>query len=216
MNTTTDTFELSSRQTANSKDSFVTMITCEPLTKIKFAPYGSIISPDEEIGSSNDNGNNANQGTAMKVSQVSGIINNTTNITVPNWNLFRCFPQRHLKINVNEKSFKHTVRILERHPFSSQTFVPMGRAADKVSYLVIVALPDASLTKPDLTTVKGFLCKGNQAVTYGAGIWHAPMIVLGEEDYLDFAVLIYETLDPNTPQLDCVEYQVSIEVTNDV
>ena len=38
-----------------------------------------------------------------------------------------------------------------------------------------------------------FLCKGNQSITYGAGIWHAPMVVIDETiPHLDFAVLIHE------------------------
>ena len=32
---------------------------------------------------------------------------------------------------------------------------------------------------PDLSNLKAFVAHGEQAVTYWAGIWHAPMIVLG-------------------------------------
>lgn len=192
------------------------MINCEPVSIENFKSYGSIISPDEEVRNLKDSDKNANQGTAIKLLQLSQIVNSKNDNSVPNWNLFRCFPQEHLKLNVNKNSFKHNVKILEKHPNSSQTFVPMGRSDNKFAYLIIVALPDPKLDKPDLTTAKAFLCKGNQAVTYGAGIWHAPMIVVGEENYLDFAVLIYETLDPNNPQLDCVEEQVDIEVVSTI
>lgn len=118
------------------------------------------------------------------------------------------------------------VKILERHPYTSQTFVPMGldEKDETTCYLVIVAptLPDegsqanntdtwkrpidnflnraaASLSRaspaphslsiesgqrkgtgqPDLNNICAFLANGSQAVTYGAGTWHAPMVVLG-------------------------------------
>lgn len=33
---------------------------------------------------------------------------------------------------------------------------------------------------PDLTRIRAFVADGSQAVTYGAGTWHAPMVVIGE------------------------------------
>ena len=90
------------------------------------------------------------------------------------------------------------VNILERHPYTTQTFAPLGvdPAADR-RYLVIVApslapspddvtlpvppasgdLPGRGL--PDLKRLRAFVATGNQAVTYGAGTWHAPMAALG-------------------------------------
>lgn len=35
------------------------------------------------------------------------------------------------------------------------------------------------------------------------------MIVLGKEEHLDFSVLIYESLDPDRPEKDCVEEHYS-------
>lgn len=103
------------------------------------------------------------------------------------------------------------VNILERHPFTSQTFIPLGLSKrEETRYLVIVApsLPpsarDESLpvptatTKlglpgrglPDLQQIKAFMAHGLQAITYGAGVWHAPMVVLGQKA-LDFVVVQY-------------------------
>lgn len=53
---------------------------------------------------------------------------------------------------------------------------------------------------PDLDTVRAFVAQGNQAVTYGAGTWHAPMVAL--HSTLDFAVLINEN---GVPEEDCQE-----------
>jgi ureidoglycolate lyase len=140
------------------------------------------------------------------------------------------------------------VGILERHPFTTQTFIPMGLSQQDrhTQYLVIVAptLP-ASASKrhtgrappyptpkierrrsikdiftrarpspftneaapppsqfsklhpsarpkgpglPDLKNLRAFVASGSQAVTYGAGTWHAPMIVIGDRP-VDFVVV---------------------------
>lgn len=107
-----------------------------------------------------------------------------------NWNIFRCSAPKHLI-----KNQVYTAKVVERHPFSTQTFVPMGQDLDKISYLVIVAKTDVTSEQklPDPKTLKAFICKGNQAVTYGVGTWHAPMVVVDQlVPYIDFAVLIHE------------------------
>ena len=180
-------------------------LIAEPLTIDSFKEYGSIISPEEEVSRLGSLEKSANQGTAIKLLQVSRVENGSSS-KVPNWNLFRCFPQPHLNRAFTPGSIQgvlHKIRVLEKHPCSSQTFVPMGRSSAEVAYLVVVAKELAN--KPDLSTLRAFTCLGGQAVTYGLGVWHAPMIVLGEQEHLDFAVLIYESLNPEEPERDCVE-----------
>ncbi|KAF2870959.1 ureidoglycolate hydrolase [Massariosphaeria phaeospora] len=140
------------------------------------------------------------------------------------------------------------VRILERHPFTTQTFIPMGlaQAERHTQYLVIVAptlpasasrrrtgrpppYPTPKVTRlrsitdifararpspftneaapppnqmerlhpsarpkgpglPDLKNLRAFIATGNQAVTYGAGTWHAPMVVIGDRP-IEFVVV---------------------------
>jgi ureidoglycolate lyase len=112
------------------------------------------------------------------------------------------------------------VTILERHPYTSQTFIPLS---DGGRYLVIVApsvypsqsypalptprgkdLPGPGL--PDLARLEAFVAEGDQAVTYGAGTWHAPMMVLGgEEDKLDFVVVQFQN---GVGREDCQEVLV--------
>lgn len=53
---------------------------------------------------------------------------------------------------------------------------------------------------PDLSTLKAFTVRGNQAVTYARGVWHAPMVVT--KGTINFAVLISEN---GVPSEDCVE-----------
>lgn len=95
------------------------------------------------------------------------------------------------------------VNILERHPYTTQTFAPLSTSGSKSSegqhcYLVIVApnlktapasLESSVSNPPDLLGLKAFVATTNQAVTYGAGTWHAPMVALGQEGMaLDFVV----------------------------
>lgn len=81
------------------------------------------------------------------------------------------------------------IAILERHPFTSQSFIPMGGGAD-VSYIVVVADSDPSGSKPDLASIRAYTVKGNEGVCYGAGLWHAPMAVVGEVRDLGINALI--------------------------
>ena len=124
------------------------------------------------------------------------------------------------------------VSILERHPYTSQTFIPLGlgKADKSTHYLVIVAptLPSPRRTRPkpyqspepdaetanpslsrepagpgapDLSAIRAFLANGSQAVTYGAGTWHAPMVVVGRET-VDFVVVQHVS---GVPDEDCQE-----------
>ena len=89
---------------------------------------------------------------------------------------------------------------LERHPYSSQTFIPLR----VTRYLVIVA-PDKPDGSPDLDRVRCFLANGRQCVTYRRGIWHHDMTVLDET--AEMAILMWcdgsdddeEVLDVHTP-----------------
>ncbi|KAK3906717.1 ureidoglycolate hydrolase [Staphylotrichum tortipilum] len=106
------------------------------------------------------------------------------------------------------------VAILERHPYTTQTFMPLT-TDPTARYLVIVApslppapedtlpgpttpppssagyprpLPGSGM--PDLRGVRAFVAHAAQAVTYGAGTWHAPMVALGEAGTaIDFVVV---------------------------
>ncbi|CAK7901214.1 ureidoglycolate lyase [[Candida] anglica] len=188
--------------------SSVLTIEATPLTPEAFAPYGGVISADDQIKHVKSSA--ANYGTAVKIHKVAPIVNNFSKCpsgseATANWNIFRCSAPKHL-IETNTKSKKYTAKVLERHPFSTQTFIPMGQDLAKKSYLVIVAKTDASTSPqnlPDPLSVAAFVCKGNQSITYGAGIWHAPMVVIDEEvPHIDFAVFIHEN---GVAEEDCQE-----------
>lgn len=62
---------------------------------------------------------------------------------------------------------------MERHAFSSQSFIPMHVAR----YLVLVA-PHAADGGPDAGETRAFVARGDQAITYRADVWHHPMVAL--------------------------------------
>lgn len=192
-------------------------VTAEPLSQQAFAPFGDVIAnvrPDvhpsaftAHASSLPPNAESANQGSAIKYRDVSHIRNlygqSPSKKSEPKMSMFVC-AARKLDITPASQHGQLNVRILERHPFTTQTFTPIASSAS--AYLVIVApslppgkqdeglpvpgdsdLPGRGL--PDLKGLRAFVATSAQALTYGAGTWHAPMVVLGEEGTtLDFVV----------------------------
>ncbi len=62
---------------------------------------------------------------------------------------------------------------MERHEFSSQSFVPL----DAGRWFVIVA-PKAATGGPDAARAEAFVAGPGQGVTYGMNVWHHPLSVL--------------------------------------
>lgn len=170
--------------------SSISSALCEPLTPEAFSPFGTIVSAPHQLKTQKSI--SANYGTAIKLHKVSKIENNfhlASKSAIANWNIFRCSPPTHL-MSKTDDSVTYTAKVLERHPFSSQTFMPMGVDKSKWAYVVVCAQMDQQTRMPIPSTLKAFICKGDQAVTYAAGTWHAPMISL--IDKLDFGVMIHE------------------------
>lgn len=140
----------------------------------------------------------ANQGSAIKLIKVAPCENNYNNApsgnkATTNWNIFRScvIPEKW------DKSI-YNLTVLEKHPYSTQTFIPMGRNPDDDAYIVNVA-PDLN-GQPDFKNVESFIFKGNTAVTYNANTWHSPMVVLDQTT--DFCVLTNEN---DIAEENCVE-----------
>jgi len=82
------------------------------------------------------------------------------------------------------------IRVMERHPLSSQAFYPLsGRP-----YLVVVA----GRGDFDAENLKAFIAAGDQGVNYRRGIWHHFNLSLGETS--DFLVI-----DRGGPEKNCDE-----------
>jgi ureidoglycolate lyase len=198
----------------------------EPLTPENFAQFGTAIcSPvprDLNVAPQSANLPHfdptpvlANQNSALKYSPISPLIDRYAQgpskvASEARMTMFCCFPRKLRTSSSTEKEL-FDVRILERHPFTNQTFIPIdlsshskvGDGEEEPIFLVVVAptLKGETATAkneagetitirdpPDLKNVKAFVAHGGQAVTYGVGTWHAPMVVLGKRR-VDFVVV---------------------------
>lgn len=65
------------------------------------------------------------------------------------------------------------LKALERHPFSTQTFLPLNGCG----YIVVVCHADAE-GRPDLVTLRAFEAAPDQGVTYARNVWHHGLSVL--------------------------------------
>ena len=66
-----------------------------------------------------------------------------------------------------------TARQMERHEFSSQSFVPL-----EAGRWLVVAAPHAKGGGPDMKAARAFLAGPRQGVTYKADTWHHPLTIL--------------------------------------
>lgn len=74
--------------------------------------------------------------------------------------------------------------VIERHEFSSQSFIPL----DEGRYLVIAA-PKNSDGSADVTKIEAFIATSAQSMTYNANIWHGPMTPL--DGPMRFAIIMF-------------------------
>ena len=131
----------------------------EPLTAKAFAPFGRVIEASEAAVKLD-----INQGHAIRYDRLAEIDvadeEGTGAIS-----LFRARPLAEL-----------VLRMFERHPLGSQSFVPLsGRP-----YLVAVA-PAGDF---DPAQIRLFRAEGHQGVHYRKGTWHHFLLVLEESDFL--------------------------------
>ncbi|KAG6009060.1 hypothetical protein E4U21_003392 [Claviceps maximensis] len=217
-------------------------ISARPLTQEGFSPFGSVISNARaEIAPSSDaaaarlpaNAVWANQGSAIQyrhVARIRSLYDQAPSGVAadPIASMFVCSARELSRGDDGGGDESFAVRVLERHPFTTQTFSPLLSTAQ--AYLVIVApsLPpdgerDGRLPVPaaddgpgrglpDVRRLAAFVATGAQAVTYGAGTWHAPMVVLGRPGTtLDFVVTQFAN---GVPGEDCqvVHLEEGVEV----
>lgn len=89
-------------------------------------------------------------------------------------------------------SLPMAIRLLERHPLSTQTFIPLEPAR----FLIVVSAPGHM---PTDSSISAFVSNGHQGVNYHRGCWHHPLIAL--ESVTEFLVL-----DREGPEENCDEW----------
>ncbi|KAJ8653695.1 allantoicase [Lichtheimia ornata] len=171
-------------------------LIAEPLTTEKYKPFGDVIEADPVSKKMSG----ANQGTAEKYHFVADIVNNYPGHSRTNMCVFRSKPTTELPF---------TVRLLERHPYSSQAFMPMTHGQTR-GYLVIVCLSKED-GSPDIDTMKAFIASSTQGINYRQNTWHHPMVAL--DGVTDFACLVHENGVPNDDcQITNVEEEVIVQL----
>lgn len=204
-------------------------VTAQPLTQDSYAQFGDVtqnpkpnVHPGQFAQHATElpaNAFSANQGFAIQYRNAARIQNlydqAPSGSGTPAMSVFVC-AARPLSVSKTSHRPEFAVKYLERHPFTTQTFTPVTSTAS--TYLIIVApslppsLQDSHLPTPvgpglpgrglpDLANLSAFVAQANQAVTYGAGTWHAPMVVLGDPGTtLDFVVSQFTS---GVPDEDC-------------
>lgn len=138
-------------------------LTPVALTREAFAPFGDVIEVDgaESYG--------INDGMCMRFHDLAAV-DVLAAAGRPLVNIFRGKPW----------ALPLTIKMLERHPLSSQMFYPLQRQ----SFLIVVAPTGDSV---EIDSIVAFMANGNQGVNYHAGVWHHPLIAVGTEG--DFMVV---------------------------
>ena len=139
------------------------------LTREAFAPFGDVVIAER----ADITPVMVNFGTAARRNHA-GKLENTRAHSLPNLATFRCEPW---------SRFPVLAESMEKHPCSSQLFVPMK--VDR--YLVVVAPGDAA---PDASGLRAFLALPGQGVIYGPNVWHMPLIVFGTP--AEFVMFVWE------------------------
>ncbi|PLW49883.1 hypothetical protein PCANC_07094 [Puccinia coronata f. sp. avenae] len=182
-----------------------------PLTRAGFGLYGSVIEAHLDLRASPAEMRSkvVNFGTATKLDHVARLETGEGGLPPsPNLCLFSCQPWT--PDHTSPGRLEWRLKGLERHQFSSQTFIPLAthlRTADQTErdqfnsqpegqYLIVVALDENG--KPNMESLRAFLGCKSQGISYSKNIWHAPLISINNR--MDFACLIYETGDP---RVDC-------------
>jgi ureidoglycolate hydrolase len=176
---------MDARNTKSANTFFVLlMIRIEPLTRKAFAPYGDVVAAEEETGSS------ANQGTATRFNHLTRLVNKRTHgAFLMDYELTHPPATENVCIfRVKPATIPFHIKLLERHKYSTQMFIPMTH--QNASYLVIVCLNDPATNRPDMKTLRAFRATSMQAFNYKPGTWHHPMI--GLKSIIDFVCVVYE------------------------
>lgn len=154
-----------------------------PLTKAAFAPYGDVIEADPSKIRLINNGTTERYH-ALAEPVVVGAPERLI------FNIFRGQPRQ----------FPYAVGMMERHPYGSQSFVPLsGRP-------FLVGVSDDEGGRPGRPKI--FLAEAHQGVNYFPNTWHHPLMALDEVS--DFLVVDRDNTAANLEEFFFdVPYQIS-------
>ena len=79
--------------------------------------------------------------------------------------------------SAKKRKFPMNIKMMENHPLSSQSFVPMN----ETTFLVFVA-PKGK--RPNTKKIKSFIVPKQTGINYKPGIWHFPLISTKNMNFL--------------------------------
>ena len=132
----------------------------QPLTRDAFAPFGDVIDVPNEPG-------------RLYYEEALGNLRPTAR------------PSLSVSLKPETRDRPLRAELLERHEFSSQTFMPL----DVGRWLIVVA-PHARAGGPDMTGLQAFIADGSQGVTYRPNTWHHGLTTLDRPG--SFAVFMWK------------------------
>jgi len=158
----------------SSQQSNITVIPIVPLTSEAFAAFGQVIQAYSESHPARKSIKitPANAGTAEKFhklclpfSSYPAEASASTGISI-----YRCQPLQDICDGIT------TLHTLERHLYTNQAFIPMGRGdgeglEDPTDRYLVVVAHNGQDDRPDMKTLRAFLAKTSQGISYNAGIW---------------------------------------------
>ena len=144
-----------------------------PLTRHLFRPYGDVIEIEDSRHYT------INQGWAERYADMAKL-DLLEQDGAPNVGIVRAKPRQ----------FPLQVKLMERHPKSSQLFIPLVARP----FLVLVASPG---DRPE--NIIGFKTMAGQGVNYGRDVWHHPLIALDQST--DFLVVDRHAKDENCDEV---------------
>lgn len=155
--------------------SFRKIVPVLRLTPEGFAPFGKVIQgyTDPHAVPKGTKITPANAGSARKFHKLSLIESSYPAEAGASSaiSLYRCQPCQ----DVTKDGYLD-LKVLERHPFTNQAFIPMGSGTGEgikdpgLKYIVVVARNGVD-DRPDLSTLRAFVASAAQGVVYNTAIW---------------------------------------------
>ena len=130
------------------------------INKENFSQYGQLIST-KDISSENINSNTTKSFYDLADIEILGDDNQCR------VNIFKA----------KKRKFPLEINMLENHPFSSQTFIPL----QKTTFIVIVA-PISNI--PDLNSIEAFQIFAEEGINFKPKVWHFPLIAIEDSNFL--------------------------------
>ena len=159
-------------------------VTVVRVTRPAFQRWGDVVTTGEGEGAP------CNQGSARRYDWAARLVSTRPGAR-PNLAVFRS----------EARALPFEITLLEKHPGSSQTFLPM-----RCRRLLVCVAPTLGDGAPDVAGLEAFVFEEGEGVSYLPGVWHHPIVALDAP--ADLAMLAWEDGTAG----DCVEHALAAAV----